>query len=194
MLFLCLTSTNGHSFQTDAQVLDGILAAVAEQNTEALAKLYEKTSTNVYSFALSILKNAQDAEDVLQDCFVHIYAAAGEYRSVGKPLAWILTITKNLCLKKIRERKKIAEDELDQLETAFSESDAITPEDKVVLMACMRFLTDEERQILVLHIVSGFRHREIAQLLSLHLSTVLSKYNRALKKLKKYLTEGAQRG
>ena len=128
MLFLCLTSTNGHSFQTDAQVLDQLLVDIAEENTGALAKLYEKTSANVYSFALSILKNAQDAEDVLQDCFVNIYAAAGEYHSAGKPLAWILTITKNLCLKKLREQKKTAEDgldQLDQLEAAFSEDDGI---------------------------------------------------------------------
>ena len=46
-------------------------------------------------------------------------------------------------------------------------------------------LNQQERQIVVLHAVSGFRHREIAQLLQLPLPTVLSKYHRALKKLKK---------
>lgn len=51
----------------------------------------------------------------------------------------------------------------------------------------MRELADEERQILMLHAVTGMKHREIAELLQLSLSTVLSKYHRALKKLRKCL-------
>ena len=47
----------------------------------------------------------------------------------------------------------------------------------------MAALTDEERQVVMLHAVTGLKHREIAQLLELPLATVLSKYRRALKKL-----------
>ncbi len=192
MLFLCLTSTNGYSERTDAGELDKLLAGIAAQSTAALAELYEKTSACVYSFALSILKNTHDAEDVLQDCFLNVYAAAADYQTAGKPLAWMMTITKNLCLKKLREQKKTDGNASENLETAFSADSAVTSEDKMVLLACMQCLSDEERQIVVLHAVSGFRHREIAQLLSLHLSTVLSKYNRALKKLKNHMMKGAQ--
>ena len=71
--------------------------------------------------------------------------------------------------------------------------DSVTPEDRLLIGACMERLTQEERQIVVLHAVSGFRHREIAQILQLPLPTVLSKYHRALKKLKKYVTEGEER-
>ena len=53
----------------------------------------------------------------------------------------------------------------------------------------MKILSDEERQIVTLHAVSGFKHREIAGFLDIPLPTVLSRYNRALKKLRKYLTE-----
>ena len=48
-------------------------------------------------------------------------------------------------------------------------------------------LSDTERQIVVLHAVSGFKHREIAAMLNLPLPTVLSKYNRAIKKLRSQL-------
>ena len=48
----------------------------------------------------------------------------------------------------------------------------------------MRVLGDEERQVVMLHAVAGFKHREIAQMLDMALPTVLSKYNRALKKLR----------
>ena len=51
----------------------------------------------------------------------------------------------------------------------------------------MEQLSDGERQIVALHAVAGLRHRQIAALLELPLSTVLSKYARAIKKLKQYL-------
>ena len=54
-----------------------------------------------------------------------------------------------------------------------------------LLTECLKNLSDEERQIVMLHAVSGFKHREIARLLEMPLSTVLSKYNRAMKKLRK---------
>ena len=50
-------------------------------------------------------------------------------------------------------------------------------------------LTEEERQIVILHAVAGFRHRETAELLDLALPTVLSKYHRALKKLRRHWKE-----
>ena len=59
--------------------------------------------------------------------------------------------------------------------------------DKIVLQQCMSRLKDDERQILVLHAVAGFKHREIAELLDLALPTVLSKYHRALHKLRNYI-------
>lgn len=42
-------------------------------------------------------KNTFDAMDVMQECIVKVYESAGNYRSRGKPMAWILTIAKNLC-------------------------------------------------------------------------------------------------
>ena len=53
----------------------------------------------------------------------------------------------------------------------------------------MNHLSDEERQIVVLHAVAGFKHREIADLTGLSLTGVLSKYSRALKKLKQYMEQ-----
>lgn len=60
----------------------------------------------------------------------------------------------------------------------------MTPEDRAVLEAALNILSDQERQIVVLHAAAGLKHREIAKLLELPLPTVLSKYRRALSKLK----------
>ena len=176
--------------RTDSQ-LDDWIRQIGEGDKNALAGLYEAVRTPVYSYALSLLKNAQDAEDVLHDCFLSIHASAAGYRSVSKPMAWILTITRNLCLMKLREKTKenhrrtdIPEEDWDTKLGLSAEMDA---DDRLALEECMRRLSDEERQIVVLHAVSGLKHREIAGMLSLPLPTVLSKYRRAIHKLKTYL-------
>ena len=164
--------------------LDTWLTAIAEGSTDALALLYQETSASVYAYALSILKNSHDAEDVLHDCYLSVWTAASSYRSAGKPMAWLLTIAKNLCLKVLRSRSRTEslpeEDWKDSLEFATE----MTADDKVVLHQCMEALSDTERQIVVLHAVSGFKHRQIAELMGLPLPTVLSKYHRAIKKMK----------
>ena len=108
-------------------------------------------------------------------------------------MAWILTITRNLCLQKLREQKKTADIPQEDWEPYLQHREALSPEDRLILQVCMNQLSDEERQIVILHAVAGFKHREIAKSLQLPLSTVLSKYNRALKKLKTYLSKGGQK-
>ncbi len=160
---------------------------IANGDKNALGVLYENTKTAVYGFALSIVRNSQDAEDVLQDTFVSIYTAAHSYKSLGKPMAWILTIARNSALMKLRRKKHIAD--ISDIEwNAIADDPAhVSSEERLVLATALRAITPEEGQIVMLHAVAGFKHREIAELLSLSLSTVLSKYNRALKKLKKVL-------
>ena len=88
--------------------LDLLLQEIAAGNRAALEALYRHTRPAVYGFALSILKNAHDAEDVLHDCYVAVWQAAG-YRTQGKPMAWLMTITRNLCLQLLRQRQKTAD-------------------------------------------------------------------------------------
>lgn len=147
------------------------------------------TSASVYSFALSLLKNIQDAEDVLHDTYLQVYKTAASYKSMNKPLAWILTIARNLSLMKLRNRKKIVDSKPQDWNSAFEAIPSVTAEDRLVLVSCMDKLTDEERQIIMLHTVSGYKHREVAGFLKIPLSTALSKYHRAIKKLRILLSE-----
>ncbi len=191
MLFLCLSSTEEHTQQAySAKYLDECLLKIAQEDKDALADLYNATNTAVYAFALSILKNTQDAQDVLQDCFIKIYGGAKSYTSAAKPMAWILTITKNLCFVKMRGKKRYADEQVQDWQAQLSTNEAMQTEDKMILALCMQNLTEQERNILILHAVAGFKHREIAELLSLPLATVLSKYNRTIKKLKEIIAKG----
>ena len=87
-----------------AQALDRCIASAAQGGREGLAELYRLTHAAVYGFALSIVKNAQDAEDVLQDVYLQVWQSAGSYRSQGKPMAWLLTIARNLSLSRLRAK------------------------------------------------------------------------------------------
>lgn len=184
---VCLTSANANNRYSDTQ-LEELIQQISTGGKDALSELYHQASPAVYGFAISILKNEHDAEDVLHDCFLRIYSFAGSYKPKGKPMAWILTITKNLCYSKLGQQR--GDTQLELLENQLGENPMTSAEDRAVISACMRLLTDEERQIVSLHAVGGLKHREIARMLSLPVSTVLSKYNRALKKLRAQLEKG----
>ena len=120
---------------------------------------------------------------ILHDAYLQVWNAAGGYRAQGKPMAWLLTITRNLALSRLREHGRteplVQEDWQDHL----ADAPAVTHEDRMTLEALLSALGDQERQIVTLHALTGLKHREIAQVLGLPLATVLSKYSRALKKL-----------
>jgi len=172
-----------------AAYLERCLAGIAAGDRTALAALYEQTHAAVYGFALSILKNRQDAEDILHDAYLQIWKAAGSYRSEGKPLAWIFTITRNLSLMQLREQSRTVAVPPEEWQSLFAGVPAVSGEDRLVLAAVLGGLSDEERQIVMLHAMTGLKHREIAEILGLKLATVLSKYQRALKKLRLALKE-----
>lgn len=94
---------------------------------------------------------------------------------------WVFTITKNHALMKLRKEKKHLKQEINE-ELLINSS--INEEDKIMLKILMEVLSDEERQIMIMHLVGNLKHKEIAKILDLKLSTTLSKYHRALKKLR----------
>ena len=168
---------------------DNWILQMAEGSTQALSQLYEETHTALYGFSLSIMKNRQDAEDVLQDVYVRAFQSAGQYHAAGKPMAWLLTITRNLALMKHREQKRVIPMSPEDWQQQFADRPAVDQEDTLMLQSLLSQLSDEERQIVTLHALTGCKHREIATVLNIPLSTVLSKYRRALRKLEKALEE-----
>lgn len=158
-----------------------------EGHKKAMAELYSLIRVPVYSYALSLVKNPQDAEDILHDTLISVNDAASSYRPDGKPMAWIITIARNHGYGRLRRRKYVTDIPDEEWDSYLCEREQVTPEDRMVLEQCLSALSDTERQIVVMHAVAGMKHRLIAETLELPLSTVLSKYNRALKKLRKNL-------
>ena len=174
MLILLETMAEECRQATAPERLEPLMLRMQAGEQAALAELYRRIRTAVYGLALSYLKHTHDAEDVTQDTFVRVWERIPQYQPRGTPLAWVLTIARNLALMKLRERGKTEELEPEAWERIAADSPLVTAEDRQGL----------------LHAVTGWKHKEIAALLELPLSTVLSKYRRALQKLRAILEGG----
>ena len=163
--------------------LSSYIVRIADKDTNAIHELYDSINKNVYAYSLSILKNHDDALEVMQDTFITIYNNADKYENQDKPMAWILTITKNLSYMKLRKSKVMSD--IDDL--VFASND--NHDDKLLVKYLLDKLTKEEREIVILHVVNGFKFHEIAKLLNLKLPTTLSKYHRAIKRIKEIVKE-----
>lgn len=173
--------------------IEHLIAEIAKGNKDALGDLYSLIKTDVFAYAMSKTGNKPDAEDIMQDTFIQIYKYAGRYEPQGKPMAWIVTIVLNLVRRQgVLKSRHMSLDESVELESETVESPATDVLRNEWLKWVMKALNDEEREVIVLHIVSGLRHREIAELKGEPLSTVLSRYNRAIKKLQKYAKEESE--
>lgn len=164
--------------------LSALIERIAAGDKAALGDLYGHTADAVYAYALSVLHNAHDAEDVLQDTFVKVYSSAAGYSDRGKPMAWIITIAKNLALMKLRDGGKVTALDPDEPSLCGINTERLSHDERILLKAALSSLSAAERQIVMLHAVAGLKHREIAAITDSTLSGVLSKYSRAIKKLK----------
>lgn len=178
-----------HNAASDAKKIERYIRRIARGHNDAIGEIYDMTKTSVYGFILSIVKNAEDAEDILQDTYIKICLNADAYTPQGKPMAWIFTIARNLSLMKLRSRTRTEDIPDYEWEQIAAGNTAFRTEDQIVLNAALSKISEQESQIVIMHAVAGMKHREIADVLDMPLATVLSKYNRAIKKLKGFLEE-----
>lgn len=178
----------------DQLACDGFLQRMQQGDTEAFRSLYETAARAVYAYALSILQNPQDAEEAMQDTFLTVWTQCDSYVSSGKPLAWIFTIVRNRCYALLRRRSLHPSVSLESLDTEDPSwqpySEDLTGERSAArdsLAQALACLTDQERRLIYLHVIASMKHREIAAALDLPLATVLSRYHRAVRKLRREL-------
>ena len=162
-----------------------LIARIAAGDGEAAALLYKEFSGPVYFFALKMLRNEADAEDAMQETFIAILQKSGAYKPHEKASAWIFTIAKNKALDRLRKRRDYAE--LDSPEAAgLADADA----DDIGYPELLQSLSEKERDVVTLRVLSGFTLTQIARDLDIPKGTVFWTYNNAMKKLRKKLKEG----
>lgn len=168
---------------------------IADGDDNAFTELYYASYRQLYGFLLSLTKNKEDAEDLLQNTYIKIRNGSHLYKKQGTPMTWMCTVAKNQYLDFVRKYGKNRGVDFGEVENYVSEGmtsisdDASKVENKMLLETAFSILEEQERVIVALHMINGLKHREIAEMTGLPLSTVLSKYNRSLKKMKNIITE-----
>jgi RNA polymerase sigma-70 factor (ECF subfamily) len=167
--------------------LEELSNSLRKGDESALAGIYQETNRLVFSIALGILKDQQLAEDIMQETYLKVKSSIDYYQKGTNFGAWIAQVAKNLALMEYRRRKK--EVLVDPIEKNYMFG-SVSYEFKEVnptLAAALEILDENEKEVLLLHINSDLKHREIATILNKPLGTVLWLYNRAIKKMRNYI-------
>ena len=181
---------NDNDKKDSVEIDESLFKRIGNDDMEALEELYKLTERTMYAYVLSNVKNHDETLDIMQETYIKIMASAHLYKPMGKPLAWMFTIARNLYLSKLRKEKNEMNLDSEILEDDVNFSYVKDYDDKLILETALNILNKEEREIILLYAVSGLKHKEIAESLGLKLSTTLSKYHRALKKIREYFNEG----
>jgi len=174
------------------QEIDRAIISIQNGDGNGLALLYELTRRAVFAFVLPIINDYQLAEDIMQETYVKAYRAAGSYEPGTSGINWLFTIARNRALNIIKERHR---DEQVDFDAQHERAGAIVEKpnwDTPTIDLAKSVLEPDEQNILFLHAIGEYKHREIAELMGLPLGTVTWKYQTAVKKMQQNLKEGAE--
>lgn len=149
-------------------------------DAEAFAELYQNIYQNLYRFALYMLGNPADAEDVVSDAVTDAWVTIGKLRSDAAFESWVFQILSNKCR---RKRKEYLHKPLEWNEEIGDVSGADDMAESYHLRRVFGELEEEERLIISLHIFGGYTSREISKITGINANTVRSRESRALKKM-----------
>ncbi len=142
-------------------------------------QIYDEYFDRIYYKILSSVKNAEDAEDITQEVFVSVYKNLSKFRADSKIYTWIYRIAINKTYDFFR-KKKI---DLELNEEILNIEDGTDLNSPMIIQENLKKLSKEEREILLLKDVYGYKLREISELKGRNISTIKSIYYKALKNL-----------
>lgn len=194
-----LTSAVPPERRTDDFDHDAALEACARGERFALKALYEREGRWLLAVAQRIVRDAELAEDVLQEAFLQIWQRAGTFRrEMGSGRGWVYTVVRHRALDEVRRRRPEISlgDDFEAVAEAAVHHDAATgdgawphdPHDEEALAHCLAQLDDPKRQCVIDAYVEGYTHEQIAQKLSKPVGTVKSWIRRGLLALKECLS------
>lgn len=160
-------------------------------DADAFAELYSLVYKELYYIALLNLKNQHDASDVVSDTVLEAFTSIKNLRDEKAFKAWIVKILTVKIKNKQKDyiKKNNYQNELDVLDSVEQEKSQEINYNGLELMDEFMRLNEEERLVLSLSVVSGYKSEEIAKITGSSANTVRSKVARAKIKLKQMLTE-----
>lgn len=166
---------------------------IADADREALITLMRRYNQRLYRTARAILRDNSEAEDAVQEAYIHAYRSIGNFRGDARLSTWLVSIVVNEAVARLRKRNRSAE--IIQLggnmDAEFPNADAndSTPEppERAAMRAEARrllernidALPDAFRTVFVLRAIEELRVEEVATALSIPEATVRTRYFRA---------------
>lgn len=170
-----------------------LLHRVALRDQNAFAMLYDRYATVLYSLCLAIVKRQDDAEDVLQECFLQIWEKAYAFDGLkGSVYTWLVTMTRNRAIDRLRSKQfqvsKQRQPDFDFETIAADEiysplENASLAERAHLVRQAFATLPVEQREVLQMAYFQGYSQSEISQQLCVPLGTVKTRTRQAMKKL-----------
>jgi RNA polymerase sigma-70 factor, ECF subfamily len=174
-----------------------------EGDATAFERLYRLHSGRVYAVCLTMMKgNAAEAEDLTQEAFMQLFRKIGTFRAESAFSTWLYRLTFNTVLMRLRKRTIATENSLEEIDDAGEEARGPIREiggpdlrlsglaDRLNLQRAMSQLSPGYRSIFLLHDISGYEHKEIANMLGCSVGNSKSQLHKARAVLRDLLLEG----
>ncbi|HEY7136068.1 MAG TPA: sigma-70 family RNA polymerase sigma factor [Acidimicrobiia bacterium] len=170
---------------------EALLAGFALGDAEAGAVFVRRFRNRVFGLALSITRDRVDADEVAQDAFVRAWRYAASYDPRrGTVLRWLLTITRNVALDRVRSTARRPESPTEVLPANLLVDDvdnadlAALHDDAARIVSALRVVPVEQREAIVAVTLGGMSAREYSDASHLPLGTVKTRIRLALRKLR----------
>ncbi len=175
-----------------------LMARIQEREPEALASLYDRYSGILKSLIMGVIHNDAEADDLLQEIFMEIWNQAAHYSAQkGKPLGWIVTLTRRRSIDRLRKKQAYAraeerlQNETEQQPDAWvhnsTEDDIEMSDTRRLIMAILKNLPPAQREAIDLAFYHGMSQREIAAKTGIPLGTIKTRLELGLKKISEAL-------
>lgn len=165
-----------------------IINLIKEKDEQAFEQLYDEYKNLVYYVIYQIVRESDAANTLLQDTFLTVYNKIDQY-SGGNFKYWLLTIAKNLsknyCTRTMNKQKNIVVDDTKVLDTPDKDYTSLGKYDEIL----SENFNQEEKDIIVYHVVFGYKFKEIALLMDKSAKYISLKYKLLLETLKSIMEE-----
>ena len=168
----------------DNSLID-LMMHIQNDEMEYFDMFFEKTKRPVFNLIYSYLRDCDESEDILQEAYLKMLRYKKKIKLDGNILSYLLQIAKTLSLNYLKRHKR--EEYIEDIELIGEERKDIPRDldESPVVKAMKAVLKDSEYQIVILHVVNGMTHKEIASLLKKPLGTITWAYNNAIEKVRR---------
>lgn len=177
-----------------------LMKRIKARDEQALAELYDAYNRLLYGMIISIVKSREEAEDVLQEVFVKIWEKAQSFdEERGNPYSWIVTLTRNKAIDRIRSKgyktQQKAQQDVDAPEFTL-EGEKFDPLETTIfsdraelVRKALGEIPESQCEVLKIAYYKGMTQSEISEQLDIPLGTVKSRMRQGMIKLKDILGE-----